>query len=84
MPGAQVRRARRLGQHRLERLLGLLGLVLVAAEQVLLDPVGQPGDADAEQPDAAGGVEVGEQPAGEPRAITAGVVGGRRPAWSTG
>ena len=31
------------------------------AEQVLLDPVGQPGHAHPQQPDAAGGVEVGQQ-----------------------
>ncbi len=36
------------------------------AEEVLLDPVGQPGHAHPEQPDAAGGVEVAEQRAGQP------------------
>ena len=54
------------------------------AEQVLLDPVGQPGDADAEQPDAAGGVEVGEQRRGRAgrscAVLSVGEVERRRPA----
>ena len=46
-----------------EHLDGLLRvlLVLLVAEQVLLDPVGEPGDPDPEQAYAAGGVELAEQ-----------------------
>ena len=51
--------------------------VVVLREQVLLDPVRQPGDADAEQADAAGGVHLGEQGPGQP-GDDPGVVGRRR------
>ena len=64
----------------LGQLLVVLGRL---AEQVLLDPVGEPGDADAEQAYAAGGVEVGEQAAREPGDRRRGVGGrgeGRGPA----
>ena len=63
----------------------LVGVAPVAgvAEQVLLDPVGQAGHADAEQPHAAGGVEVGEQAAGEPGDGAPRCRSGRA-AWSTG
>ncbi len=48
--------------------VGVLGLLVVLgrAEEVFLDPVGQPGDAHAEQPDATRGVEVLEQADREP------------------
>ena len=62
-PSARPARGRRHLDARAAARLLVLGRL---AEQVLLDPVGQPGDADAEQPDAAGGVEVGEQAAGQP------------------
>ena len=47
----------------------------VVAEEVLLDPVGQARDADAEQPDASGGVEVLEQADGQPPIVAAASVG---------
>ena len=68
-PGGQVRRGG-FGQRDLDVLL-----VGRLAEEVLLDPVGQPGHPDPQQPDAAGGVEVGEQRAGDP-ADRGAVVGG--------
>ena len=81
MPGDQPGRSRAAGHLDLGQLR--LVLVLGLAEEVLLDPVGEPGDADAEQPDAAGGVEVGEQPARQPGDRGA-AVGGRGRAWSSG
>ena len=74
--GRRRRRPRSSGASR-SRLVGRLDLVVDGlAEQVLLDPVGQPGDADAEQADAAGGVEVLEQGDGEPGDGGGGVGGG--------
>ena len=57
---------------------GLVGgrlLVLLVGEEVLLDPVGEPGDTHPEQSYAAGGVQLGQQPAGDPGDLPA-VVGG--------
>ena len=73
MPGCpgRARGRRRGGLGRPARRSG--SSVLVVGEQVLLDPVGQPGDADAEQPHAAGGVELGRAgsgPAGRRRAAS--------------
>ena len=51
---------------RRHELDGVLDGLVVVSEEVLLDPVGQTGDADAEQPHAPGGVDLGEQRAGQP------------------
>ena len=47
----------------------------LVGEEVLLDPVGEPGDPDAEQAYAARGVQLAQQAAGDPRDLPA-VVGG--------
>ena len=81
MPGAQVWAGGPAScrRRRVEvEVGGLVGDLVVdgLAEEVLLDPVGQARDADPEQPDAAGGVEVLEQGDGEPADGDRGVGGG--------
>ena len=71
------------GRRLVVRRVLVVGSGSVVAEQVLLDPVGQPGDADPEQPDAAGGVEVGEQARG-PAGRSSARCRWARAAWSTG